>query len=323
MIDACGRMIRYLRISITDRCNLRCVYCMSEHGVVSLGHTNILTYEEFLRVTRLMAQLGVDSVRITGGETTVRNGWMDFIRELKEIHGIRRISMTTNGILLAPLAREAKEAGLDSVNISLDTLNPEAFHRITRLGNVEDVLRSIDACLDAGIQVKLNAVPSKELNSDNLTCVAELARDRDICVRFIELMPVGFGETMTPIPTDEVQKLMEKAFGSLSPDTVKHGDGPAVYVKPNGFVGSIGFISAVSHEFCESCNRVRVTADGVLKLCLNHTGGISLRDLMRGGASDAEILSVLKDAIAKKPLHHGFNENIGDREDRRMNQIGG
>ena len=293
MLDACGRKIDYLRISITDRCNLRCVYCMPENGVSSISHDSLLRYEEIVRLVRLMQPLGVQKVRITGGEPMARRGCLDLVQNLHEMGGLSRIAMTTNVLLLRGRMQEARDKGLTSINISLDTLDPVCYRQMTRLGNVAPVLDAIDEALTCGLSVKVNAVPVRGMNENDLVSVAALAQDQPVCIRFIELMPVGCGAAFSPIPTDEVLAKMEAAFGTLLPDETRHGDGPARYVMPHGFVGSIGVIGAVSHEFCDHCNRVRLTADGFLKLCLNHSAGLNLRELLRSGASDEQITAAI------------------------------
>ena len=323
MLDDCGRRIDYLRISITDRCNLRCVYCMPEGGVSTLRHSDILTYEEILRLTGLLTRLGVRHLRVTGGEPMARRGCLDLVRRLHGLRGVETIAMTTNALLLRGRVAEARAAGLDALNISLDTLDPATYAAMTRGGRVEDVLSVIDDAVSLGMRVKVNAVPVRGMNDHQLAALAALARDREIHVRFIELMPVGCGAGLSPVPSDEVLARMEAAFGPLAPDTARHGFGPARYVRPEGFAGSIGVISPMSHEFCDTCNRVRLTADGYLKLCLNHQAGLDVRALLREGADDAALLEALRAAIARKPSRHGFLEEIGDREERRMNEIGG
>lgn len=323
MKDLRGREIEYLRISITDKCNLRCLYCMPAEGVASLGHGDLLSFEEIARISRLMTALGVHALRLTGGEPMARRGCLQLAEMLKSIPGIDHLAMTTNGILLKGHMVEARSAGLDAVNISIDTLNPQAFARLTRGGDVEVVLAAVHEALEAGLRVKLNAVPVRGFNEEGLCDLAALAQDLPVDVRFIELMPVGCGASLSPIPTDQVREMMASAFGALEADHARHGLGPAVYFRPRGFVGSIGFIGAVSHEFCDGCNRVRLTPEGRLKLCLNHQSGLDVRALLRGGAGDQELLEAIREAILHKPQHHGFLENIDDREDRRMNQIGG
>ena len=323
MIDRCGRNIDYLRISITDRCNLRCVYCMPEGGVQCFRHEDVLTYEEITRVAAQAAALGVKHLRVTGGEPMARKGCLELVDMLHHIPGIETISMTTNALLLDGRVEEAKAKGLTAVNVSMDSVDAETFRAMTRGGDVNVVLRVIDEALAAGLTVKINAVPVQGMNDAGLVQLAELARTRPICVRFIELMPLGCGKALQPIPTDEMQRRMEAAFGALAEDDSVHGYGPAKYVRPAGFVGSLGFISPLSHEFCDQCNRVRLTADGFLKLCLNHKAGVDLRTLLRGGVTDEALREVLAEAIAGKPRRHGFQEQVADAESRRMNEIGG
>lgn len=323
MIDHCGREIDYLRISITDRCNLRCIYCMPEAGVCTMAHEEVLSYEEIVRITRLMAALGIRHIRITGGEPMARMGCLDLIGKIHAVDGIETISMTTNGLMLRGRMEQAKAMGLTALNISLDTADPQTYRTMTRGGDVRAVLETIDQALACGLKVKINAVPVRGYNDEQLADLAAMARTRPISVRFIELMPVGCGANLEPVSTGEVEKKIEAAFGPLLPDDSLHGYGPARYVRPEGFMGSIGFISPMSHEFCGACNRVRLTADGYLKLCLNHTAGLDLRAMMRGGADDATIEAAIRDSIEHKPVRHGFLEDIGDREVRRMNEIGG
>lgn len=323
MLDRLGREIDYVRISITDRCNLRCVYCMPERGVMGMRHEDVLSYEEIVRTVRALAALGIRHVRVTGGEPMARRNCLTLIERLHAIEGIESVSMTTNGLLLDGCVAWAKEAGLSAINVSLDTLNPETYRQMTRGGDVFRVLAVIDEALELGLRVKVNAVPVRGMNDADLPALAMLARERPLCVRFIELMPVGCGAALAPLSTDEVFARLQAALGPLHPDAQPHGFGPARYVRPEGFVGRIGFISPMSHEFCGSCNRVRLTADGFLKLCLNHTAGLDVRALLRSGASDDALRQSLAGAIAAKPARHGFGENIGDREARRMNEIGG
>ena len=323
MKDARGRTIEYLRIAITDRCNLRCRYCVPGDRLEVLRHEDLLRYEEILRVVQVMSGLGIHAVRLTGGEPMARKGCLALAGMLHAVPGISRLALTTNGILLRGHAAEARAAGIDTVNISIDTLDPEIYSHITRGGSVADVLSVIREALDCGLKVRLNAVPMRGVNESGLCAVAALARDLPLDVRFIELMPVGCGAALSPVPTDEVRAAMEAAFGPLREDHSGHGLGPAVYGKPEGFAGSIGFIGAVSHEFCDRCNRVRLTPDGMLKLCLNHSGGLDLRGMLRGGATDAELEQAILAAVLRKPERHGFGEKLDDRELRRMNQIGG
>lgn len=323
MRDAQGRDIEYLRLAITDVCNLRCLYCMPEGGVKPLRHEELLRFEELLRVVRVMAGLGVCTVRLTGGEPMARRGCLTLARMLKDEAGIERLAMTTNGLLLKGRMAEAKAAGLDALNISIDTLNPTAYANITRGGDVATALAAIREAVEVGFSVKLNAVPVRGLNEDGLCDLAALARELPLDVRFIELMPVGCGAALEPVPMDAVRAMLEKRFGPLQNDDAVHGTGPAIYMKPQGFTGSVGFIAAVSHAFCDRCNRVRLTPEGRLKLCLNHSAGMDLRALLRQGISDDGLRDVIRAAMLQKPTRHGFSEPIPDRELRRMNQIGG
>lgn len=323
MRDRFGREIDYLRISITDRCNLRCIYCMPEDGIPDIQHTEILTYEEIVRIVRQAAELGIRHLRVTGGEPMARKGCLELVRMLRSIPGIEMISMTTNGLLLDGRVREAAEAGLDAVNLSMDALDPELYRRITRGGDVHAVLRVLREALECGMTVKINAVPVRGVNEQELPKLVELARNSKVSIRFIELMPLGCGSSLKPIPTEEIRRRMEEAFGSMQEDKERRGYGPAYYLRPEGFQGSIGFISPLSHEFCGQCNRIRLTADGVLKLCLNHTAGLDLRAMIREGAEDAVLKESLRKAIERKPERHGFNEPVADRENRFMNEIGG
>lgn len=323
MIDKHGRSIEYLRLSITDRCNLRCVYCMPERGVRAMEHVQLLTFEEILRVARIMAGLGVKHVRLTGGEPMARRGCLDLAERLHAVPGIESISMTSNGILLKDRVRHARLAGISSLNISIDALNPAVYSRLTRGGEVGQALCTLRQALDEGLTVKVNTVPIRGCNEEELIPIARLAQENPLCVRFIELMPIGLGAQAERILHGEVARKLEEAFGKPVADEQAHGHGPARYVRYPGFTGSVGFISALSHEFCQSCNRVRLTADGRLKLCLNHATGPDLRGMLRQGADDDGIADAIRRAIADKPGRHAFYEDVHDHEMHRMNEIGG
>ncbi len=323
MIDHCGRSIDYLRISVTDRCNLRCVYCMSSEGITGLSHEIILSFEEITRLVQIMTGLGLKHIRITGGEPMARRDCLNLVSRLHSIEGVESISMTSNGLLLKNRIEEAREAGISALNLSIDSLDPDTYRQLTRGGDVNQVMLTLRQALNAGLNVKVNAVLIGGINENDLTGLARLAQNDPICVRFIELMPIGVARNMQSIPPDEVMAKLSKAFGEPSRDDQVHGHGPARYYRYPGFAGSVGLISAISHEFCDSCNRVRLTADGQLKLCLNHTKGIDLRAMLRGGASDLQILDAVRTAIENKPQRHGFLDEINDREGRRMNTIGG
>ena len=324
MTDGQGRSIDYLRISITDRCNLRCVYCMPAEGVEWVPHASILSYEEIVRLTRLFASLGVRRIRLTGGEPLVRRGLDDLIRELKAIPGIETVMVTTNGTLLREQLPGLMSAGLDGVNISLDTLDPVQFAAIARRSGLSSALAGLNAALDTpGLTVKLNCVPTLE-NASQWVPLAELARNRPLAVRFIELMPIGLGGGMPGISEADLRAWLEEALGPLAPCEGDKGGGPCRYFRPAGFRGKIGFISAMTHQFCSTCNRVRLTATGFLKTCLQYDAGVELRPLLSSGTDDAELLRVMEGAILNKPLPHHFGASSQSRDERRtMNQIGG
>ena len=323
MKDGQGREIDYLRISVTDRCNLRCRYCMPAGGVRALEHDDVLRCEELVRLVRCMTPLGFRHLRLTGGEPMARAGCLELVRALRAVRGVETVSMTSNGILLAGRAAEAKAAGLSALNLSLDSLDPDRYDALTRGGDLAAALRTMDEALRVGLPLKLNCVPIRGWNEEDVVPLAELARSKPICVRFIELMPIGCGARMERVPQTEIVDRLRAAFGPLEADPQQHGWGPARYVRSQGFVGSIGLIGAVSHEFCDQCNRVRLTADGRLKLCLNRAEGLELRPLLRGKYTNAAITAAIADALQRKPARHAFYEDIRDREQRRMNEIGG
>ena len=290
-----------------------------------MAHADVLSYEETVRLVRIFAELGIKNVRLTGGEPLVRRGIESLVAEIKAMPGIETLSITTNGILLPEKFSSLKEGGLDAVNISLDTLVPEKFDRITRRTGLPVVLEAIDLCLDAGVNTKINVVAMKGVNDDEFVALAELARDRNLAVRFIEYMPIGKNDFEKYVPGSEIRRQIEEAFGPMTPDTAPRGHGPALYYRPEGFKGCIGFISAMTCAFCSSCNRVRLTADGFLKLCLQYDTGTSLRDALRAGKTDEEIKELITETVKKKPREHTFNDyyNAKDIESRPMNKIGG
>ena len=324
MKDYRGRTIDYARISITDRCNLRCIYCMPEDGITTLAHGDILTFEEILTIAKALSSLGIRYIKITGGEPMARKGCISLIKQLKAVPGIDEVTMTTNGVLLAGVMQEAADAGLDGINISLDTLDENQFSQMTRLGELSKTLSTIHQALEMGIpSVKINVVPVKGINEASMVPLAGMAREKPIHVRFIELMPVGCGAAFESISQEDIKAGIEAVYGPLERDPKRRGNGPASYYRLKGFQGSIGFISALSHEFCDQCNRVRITADGQLKLCLNHRVGIDLKQHLRSGASAGEIARLMREAILNKPQNHAFKDMPEDKEERRMFQIGG
>lgn len=322
MFDAYGRNIHYLRLSVTDLCNLRCRYCMPD-GVEKLEREAVLTYEEFLRLAALFARCGVDTVRVTGGEPLVRKGVDQLVAGLKSIPGIRKVTMTTNGILLAQQLPALLAAGLDSVNISLDTLRPEVFQSITARDEFGHVMEGIHAALDSGIPVKLNCVPQVGVNEGELEDLAALAESRPLQVRFIEMMPIGFGAGLPSLSCPELLARLARRWPQLRPVSgAAFGDGPAVYYSAPGWQGSVGFIAAVHGKFCGSCNRVRLTSQGFLRPCLASETGCDLRTLLRGGAADEELLQAIRETIWSKPREHHFGDNSMPAT-RGMYRIGG
>ena len=322
MFDRYQREIHYLRLSVTDLCNLRCRYCMPD-GVEKLEREAVLTYEEFLRLAALFARCGIDTVRVTGGEPLVRKGVDQLVAGLKATPGIRKVTMTTNGILLAQQLPALQKAGLDSVNISLDTLRPEVFARITARDEFGHVMEGIHAALASGIPVKLNCVPQVGVNEGELEALAALAQDQPLQVRFIEMMPIGYGAAMPCISGPELRQRFARRWPELQPLTeAAFGDGPAVYYTVPGWQGSIGFIAAVHGKFCASCNRVRLTSQGFLRPCLASEAGCDLRALLRSGASDAALLQTIRETIWAKPREHHF-EDSSMPATRGMYRIGG
>ena len=325
MFDSKGRNIHYLRLSVTDLCNLRCRYCMPD-GVDKLEREDILTYEEFLRLAALFARCGVDTVRVTGGEPLVRKGVEQLVKGLKAIPGIRKVTMTTNAVLLEQQLPALLEAGLDSVNISLDTLDPALFAKITARDEFAAVQAGIHAALESGIPVKLNCVPQVGVNEGELEALAALAQDKPLQVRFIEMMPIGYGAAMPCISGPELLTRFCRRWPELAPlpgaACAALGDGPAVYYTVPGWKGDIGFIAAVHGKFCASCNRVRLTSQGFLRPCLASETGCDLRALLRGGADDARLRTAIRETIWSKPREHHFEDRCMPAT-RSMYRIGG
>ena len=325
MFDSTRRDIHYLRLSVTDLCNLRCRYCMPD-GVEKLEREAVLTYEEFLRLAALFARCGIDTVRVTGGEPLVRKNVAQLVAGLKATPGIRRVTLTTNAVLLAEQLPALLDAGLDSVNISLDTLRPEVFRQITARDDFAAVQAGLQATLQSCLPVKLNCVPQAGVNEGELEALAALAKDNAMQVRFIEMMPIGYGAAMPCISGPELRARFARRWPELAPlsPAQEHalGDGPAVYYTVPGWQGSIGFIAAVHGKFCASCNRVRLTSQGFLRPCLASETGCDLRALLRSGADDAQLLAAIRETIWAKPREHHFNDSSMPAT-RGMYRIGG
>lgn len=323
MRDQYGRRINYLRISVTDRCNLRCRYCMPE-GVQDVGMKNILTFEEIWEIVKTGVSLGITHIRITGGEPLVRKGCADLILGIRIIPGVETITMTTNGVLLGNYAKQLKEAGVDGVNISLDTLDPEEFCQITGKRELPAVLAGIRAAKDAGLPVKLNVVNRKELDPVPLV---RYAQNEDLPLRFIEMMPVGYGKQYVGRSNEELREMLEKTFGTAeklvdSEELSRMGSGPAVYYRFSDLKVPVGFISAIHGKFCDTCNRVRLTAEGYLKLCLCYDQGVDLRHVLREEEKE-NLRTVMEEAIFRKPAAHCFEHPSEMTETHEMVKIGG
>lgn len=320
MTDQYGRPVRYLRISLTDRCNLRCRYCMPEQGVDLCAHADLLRYEEIVAIARAALDCGIDTFKLTGGEPLARRGVPVLVAALKELPGTRQVTLTTNGLLLGDQLDALVAAGLDAVNVSLDTLDETQYHTLTRRafapGAVVDTVRAAARVLP----VKVNAVLLPE-TADQWLPLARLAADPGVDVRFIEQMPIGKGEADPGLAGDKVLAALRQAWPDLAPCYEHRGNGPAHYYKSAGLTGRIGFIDAVSHRFCASCNRLRLTCTGMLRPCLCYDDGTDLRALLRSGAGLDKLKNAVEQAIAAKPEGHCFGSGHGSRQ--TMNRIGG
>jgi cyclic pyranopterin phosphate synthase len=333
LVDPFQRVISYLRVSVTDRCNLRCVYCMPEQGIEFQPREEILSYEEILAIVRVGASMGLRKVRLTGGEPLVRHGIADLVAMINAVPGIEDISLTTNGIALPRMAERLARSGLRRVNVSLDTLRPGRFHQITRFGQYSDVMEGIAAARAAGLSpIKINVVVMSQINDDEVLDIARSTYEQDWEVRFIELMPfleeqetcikdtslvLGF------VPTDEIKQQIERELGTLEPAQTKVGHGPARYYKLSGAKGIIGFISPVTEShFCETCNRMRLTADGKIRPCLLTDHEVDLKAILRGSGDDEALREGILTALRTKPDAHHMSDGNRPRW-RKMIQIGG
>ena len=323
--DRFGRNINYLRISLTDKCNLRCVYCMPE-DMTFRPRSELLQDDEILRLVRLFAELGFHKFRLTGGEPTVRANVVDLVRGISQTSGVRTVAMTTNGLLLDELAHPLAAAGLERVNISIDTINPEKFKKLTRWGNVEDVWKGIDAATDAGMGIKLNAVVVRDYNDqEDVVDLARLTLYRPWQVRFIEMMPFGdvadFQQAGV-VPEEELRSTIRAALGPLTMLNDGELDGEARLFQLEEGVGTIGFISSVTEPFCAGCTRARLTADGRLRLCLLREKEVNLMAPLRAGAGDRELKELIEESVWWKPWGHGLGQNVIP-QNRVMSEIGG
>ena len=326
MNDSYAREINYLRISVTDLCNLRCRYCMPEEGIDNkLGHKNVLSLEEYARVVKVAARAGIRKVRLTGGEPLVRKNLVQLVRYIADIPEIDDIAITTNGILFPRLAQEMKAAGLNRINISLDSLKEDRYAYITRVGDLGQAKRAVFKALEMGLNpVKINTVVIRGFNDDEIVDFARMAHEYPLHIRFIEFMPIGdlrFWKKERMMDADTIKGIVEKEF-SLNVTRDIQGNGPARYYQTEGGQGSIGFISPMSNHFCAQCNRIRMTADGMLRGCLYEKRETDLKPALLSGDED-EILRLIDQTIMRKPARHHMNEGWGRENERKMYQIGG
>ncbi len=324
-LDRFGRTINYLRISLTDKCNLRCVYCMPE-DMTFRPRQELLQDDEIIRLVHLFASLGFHKFRLTGGEPTVRAHVVEIVRHIAQTPGVETVAMTTNGLMLDKLARPLADAGLKRVNVSIDTLNPDKFRKLTRWGQVEDVWRGLDAAVDAGLGIKLNAVVVRNYNDrEDVVDLARLTLTRPWQIRFIEMMPFGDVADFQQAGVVSEEELRATIAADCGPLTlVDDGrlDGEARLYQLPGARGTLGFISSVTQPFCASCTRARLTADGRLRLCLLREKEVDLMTPLRAGASDEELKAIIEEGIWWKPWGHGLSEHVIPLN-RVMSEIGG
>lgn len=326
MKDRFGRKIDYMRISITDRCNLRCRYCMPE-GIRLVPMEEILTFEEITQVCKSAAELGIRRFKITGGEPLVRLGCARLTGMIRRIPGVEQVTLTTNGILLGEYLEELLDNGLDGVNVSLDTLDEKVYKQITGFDGFGKVRENIERAAEKGLRVKVNSVLQKGINDKEWEALAGLAREMQVDVRFIEMMPIGYGKKHEGIAGDTVCAMLREKYPGMEKDDSFHGNGPAVYYRIPGFAGSIGFISAVHGRFCSACNRIRLTARGELKPCLCYETSTDVKAALRNvscqGDMGEEIKNAIRKAVDLKPQGHCFETVERITERKQMVQIGG
>lgn len=325
MKDQYQRNIDYMRVSVTDRCNLRCRYCMPK-DIELLPMEEILSFEEILEIIRQAASLGIRKIKITGGEPLVRKNCTGLIAKIRETEGIEKVTLTTNGILMPEYIGDLKAAGIDGINISLDTLRKDRFQEITGFDALDQVLAGIDASLNAGIRTKINTVLQKGVNDGEWQDLMLLAKDRPLDVRFIEMMPIGYGAVSTGVSDIELRSKIRELYPGTEEDHTVHGNGPAVYVRIPGFCGGVGFIAAINEKFCKDCNRIRLTSAGRIKPCLCYGDSFDLREILRtkeGPERDALLKETLQKAITYKPKEHCFEAKSSVTEKKKMSQIGG
>lgn len=318
--DRFNRKIDYLRISLTDACNLRCIYCMPE-GCISNSRGYGLTDDEIKEVIDIFGNIGLKKLRFTGGEPLIRSSIVELVKYAKD-RGIEKIAITTNGILLDKYIEDLHKAGLSEVNVSIDSLNADKFKSITRGGDLNKVIAGVKSAMAKGIKVKLNAVILKDVNEEDFISLCELTVKYDLDIRFIELMPIGEGVKYTGIHGHELIERL-KAVYDIQDMKRDSSNGPATYYKIDGARGRVGFISAMTNHFCSECNRIRVTNDGVLKQCLHFKNGLDLKDILRSNITTAEKEEKIRETIYNKPQSHRFNEDKKAEDNKFMFEIGG
>ncbi len=318
MIDKYNRKINYLRLSVTDRCNLRCKYCMPETGISKKEHSNILRHEEMIEIIQTAAKLGIEKIRLTGGEPLIRNGIINLVSDIHAIHGINEITMTTNGLLLKDKLDDLVDAGLTRINLSLDTLKSDRYKTITRGGDIESVLSCIPLILGKGMKLKINVVLIGGFNEDEIIDFVELTHHNNIDVRFIELMPIGEASVWNRDQFISNEKVLEVV--KLEEVDSEDIGSPAKYYRLSDGIGKVGLINPISCSFCENCNRIRVTSDGKVKPCLHSDVEIDLMKALRDG-DDIEV--ILRESILEKPKEHKINDKDYQPIQRDMNRIGG
>lgn len=323
LIDSYGRKIDYLRISVTNRCNLRCIYCMPERGIINKPHSELLTFEEIIQIVKACVSLGIDKIRLTGGEPLVRKDLVDLINSLNNIDGIKDIAMTTNGILLNGRADELKNAGLNRINVSLNSLRPDKYRFITRQGSLGEVLEGIRQTLDAGFSpIKINVLLLDGINEDEIADFLRLTFENSLCIRFLEFMPINSFYRMENFVSGRAVLDIAKRFCEVE-DAGVLGHGPARVYKFKNALGTFGMITPISNKFCTSCNRLRLTSDGFLKVCLHSDLKVDLRGPLRKCANREELIDLVKSAISMKPKEHSLDKDGAGAQEFSMCQIGG
>lgn len=327
MRDSFGRNINYMRISITDRCNLRCKYCMPE-GICLVPSEEILTFEEILCVCEAAIRAGITSFKITGGEPLVRLGCPELVGKIKRLPGAGQVTLTTNGVLLGEHLERLLENGLDGVNVSLDTLQHTVYEQLAGYDRLTEVRENISRAVRAGLPVKINSVLQRGVNEGEWEALAALTQKEKLDVRFIEMMPIGYGKQCEGVSGEEILGRLKERFPGIQKDDSVHGNGPAVYYRIPGAAGSVGFISAIHGQFCGSCNRIRMTAKGELKPCLCYGESVDVKKILRGGEGEqadrtAQVEKAICQAVMKKPQKHCFEAYEKVTEERQMVQIGG